>query len=139
MLSLNKLLAFFLCLFCLAALLPALGRKDGKTTPAEEENRAAWQEERQAPQEEERGWIQISGRVRLVGNAPFSELVITSEEGQWYVPREEEYILMDLQQQTVTVEGLETVMELTFANGVPAGERHTLMNIIIISVQESFP
>ena len=79
------------------------------------------------------GTVTVTGRVRLVGNAPFSELIITAEKGDWYIERDEEYKLMDLQQQMVTVEGSETVMELKFASGVSAGERRTLKNIKIIS------
>ena len=78
--------------------------------------------------------IQVTGRVRLVGNEPFSELVITSEGNSWYIAKNDAHKLHDLQHRMVTVTGEETVMELTFANGRPAGQRRTLNNITIIAV-----
>ena len=79
--------------------------------------------------------VQVTGRVRLVGSAIMPELVISGPDKEWYVDREERHKLFDLQQRIVTVEGVETVMALTFASGLPAGERRTLKNIKIISVQ----
>ena len=79
--------------------------------------------------------VEVSGRVRLIGGGIFPELVITGENKEWYVTREEEYKLRDFQHQTVTVEGEETVENLFFANGFPAGERRTLRNIKIINIQ----
>ena len=121
----NRTLGFALLplFFCLAADLPAWGRKEEQRSTAQEEK---------APQIQV---IQVSGRVRLVGNEPFPELVITSPDREWYIDKDDEYKLRDLQQQTVTVEGTETVKTLTFANGRPAGERRTLKNIRIISVE----
>jgi len=77
--------------------------------------------------------VQVTGIVRLVGNEPFSEIVITNSQDAWYIAREEREKLADLQQQTVTVEGEETVTELKFANGQSAGTRRELRNIRIIS------
>ena len=79
--------------------------------------------------------VEVTGRVRLVGSAPFPELVITGNNMEWYVAKEDESKLFDFQQRIVTVEGIETVTKLTFANGLPAGERRTLKKIKIISVQ----
>ena len=79
--------------------------------------------------------VQVSGIVRLVGSAPFSELVITGPDKEWFIERNDERKLMDLQHRTVTVEGIQTVEELTFANGQSAGERRTLKDIRVISVQ----
>jgi hypothetical protein len=78
--------------------------------------------------------VQVTGVVRLVGSSPFSEIVITGSEAEWYIPRDEQYKLNDLQHQTVKVEGEETVTELKFASGLPAGTRRELKNIRIISV-----
>jgi len=79
--------------------------------------------------------VEVSGRVRLIGGGIFPDLVITGEDREWYVVREEEYKLRDLQHQTVTVEGEETVENLFFANGFPAGERRTLRNIKVINIR----
>jgi hypothetical protein len=79
--------------------------------------------------------VQVSGVVRLVGNAPLLELVITAPDAEWYVAKEDELLLRHLQHRVVTVEGSETVVKLKFANGIPAGERRTLKNITIIAIQ----
>jgi hypothetical protein len=76
--------------------------------------------------------VRVSGLVRLVGTGLFPQVVITGEDREWYIDREEESALLDFQQQTVTVEGTETYQDLRFANGLPAGRRYTLKNIRII-------
>jgi len=103
---------FFTAIFLLLipALLPALGGKEKTKT------------------------IQVAGIMRLVGNEPFSEIVITNAQDTWYVAREEREKLTDLQHRTITVEGEETVIKLKFANGQSAGTRRELRNIRIISV-----
>jgi hypothetical protein len=73
--------------------------------------------------------VRVSGRVRLVGSALFPQLVISGEDREWYIEKEEESKLLDLQQRIVTVEGTESYTELRFANGSPAGRRYTLRNI----------
>jgi len=78
--------------------------------------------------------VQVTGVVRLVGTSIFPEIVISGSQNEWYAAREEQYKLHDLQHRTVTVEGNETVIELTFGNGLPAGIRRELRNIRIISV-----
>jgi len=79
--------------------------------------------------------IQVTGRVRLVGSDPLPDLVITGKDREWYVVKDEEYKLKDLQQRIVTVEALETVQKLTFASGRPANDRYILKNIKIISIE----
>ena len=100
-----------LLLFCLAAALPALGSREKKTV------------------------VKITGTVRLVGSEPFSELVISGTDDEWYIDKDDEQKLWNLQQRTVTVEGKETVKELKFANGRSAGERRILRDIKIITVE----
>jgi hypothetical protein len=80
-------------------------------------------------------FIQVSGRVRLVGNEPFTELVITGADKEWYIAEDEGYKLKDLQHNSVTVKGIETVMPLIAASGVLVGERRILSNIEIIKVE----
>jgi hypothetical protein len=79
--------------------------------------------------------IQVSGRVRLVGNEPFPDLVITGSDGEWYVEPNERYKFRDLQHWMVTVEGIETVIVLRWASGTPAGERRILNDIRIIKIE----
>ncbi|MDR0388013.1 MAG: hypothetical protein LBH57_08250 [Treponema sp.] len=73
--------------------------------------------------------VRVSGRVRLVGTGLFPQLVISGEEREWYIDKEEESKLLEFQQQLVTVEGRESYKDLTFANGFPAGRRYTLRDI----------
>jgi len=78
--------------------------------------------------------IQVTGTVRLTGNANFPELIISDSENSWVIVKEEMDKLHDLQHRTVTVEGEETVTELFFANGKSAGLRRELRNIKLIAV-----
>jgi hypothetical protein len=75
--------------------------------------------------------VEVSGIVRLVGNSPFSSLVISGDR-EWYIVPEEQNKLMDLQQQMVTVKGQEFYYDRTFANGTPAGRQYYLKNIVIV-------
>jgi tRNA A37 methylthiotransferase MiaB len=109
--------ALLLFFFTLAQVLPACGE-------VEEGNNA-----------EQNELLQVTGRVRLVGNMPYAELVITGTDGQWHIDPRDDYKLRQLQQQIVTVEGTETVEFLRFASGIPAGERRTLENIRVISIE----
>ena len=108
----------FVFFFCLAAALPALGGK----CPVE-------------PEPEHHAAIQVSGVVRLVGSEPFTEVVISGSENEWNIEADEEYKLRNLQHRRVVVEGVETVIAMRFASGIPAGERRTLSGIRIISVE----
>jgi hypothetical protein len=105
---------FFLLLFsCISAFLPALGSKEKDVI------------------------VRVTGIVRLVGGGLKPQLVITGTGKEWYVPNEEQSKLMDFQHQTVIVEGVETVENLRFANGISAGERRTLEKIKIIEILEN--
>jgi len=79
--------------------------------------------------------IRVTGAVRLVGNDPFLELVISESGRDWFIEVEDEQKLRDLQQRTVTIEGIETVTNLRWANGLPAGERYSLKDIKIIEIK----
>jgi hypothetical protein len=80
--------------------------------------------------------VRVTGVVRLVGTGLFPELVITGPEMEWHITPDEEKKLYDLQHRTVTVEGVETVTELKFANGLSAGTHRELKNIKIIAVTD---
>jgi hypothetical protein len=106
--------------FSLPVILTAGGKKEEKDTPMEEEKGVL---------------VQVSGRIRLVGNEPFTSIVITGAEKEWYVDKEDEQKLKALQQKTVTVEAYETVLEFTFPNGLVKGKRLILKNIRIIKIE----
>jgi len=122
-----KTFSFMLLFLCLAVDISAFGGREKK--------------------QPEKKIVQITGVVRLVGNEPFTELVVTGTitsaaqtggnetELTWYIANDEKVQLHNLQQRTVIIEGEETVKELTLANGRPAGTRRELFNIKIISVE----
>ena len=114
----------------LAALLPAWGRKE-KKNDAEQNNTMP----NTLSVAGQNPLVQVTGRVRLVGNEPFTELVITGQDREWFIERSEVYKLRDLQQQIVTVEGIETVTILQWASGLPAGNRYSLKDIRIIRIE----
>jgi len=113
----------FFCIFLFAfALLPALGNKEKEAPPETAPD---------APVV-----VRITGVIRLVGTAHFPEVVISSDEYDWFIVKAEADKLRALQQQVVTVEAEETVTEMRFANGKLAGVRRELSNIRIISVEQ---
>jgi hypothetical protein len=80
--------------------------------------------------------VEVRGVVRLVGNSPFSSLVISGEDREWYIVPEEQKKLMDLQQQMVTVRGQEYYYDRTFANGTSAGRQYYIKNIVIVKPKQ---
>jgi len=132
---------FFCLFFCLMAALPAWGRKEKSESKKIDTQKIVL--EKKAVEETEGGetkasitvLVQVTGIVRLVGGGPISELVITGQGKEWYIPREEDHLLKDLQHRTVTVEGYESVFELRFANGLYAGQRRMLESIKLITVE----
>jgi hypothetical protein len=74
--------------------------------------------------------ITVTGRVRLVGTALFSNVVVTDEEDQdWYVENEDREKLARLEQQQVTVTGETEYQDIILANGEKVGVRRFLRNI----------
>jgi hypothetical protein len=80
--------------------------------------------------------VEVRGVVRLVGNSPFSSLVISGEDREWYIVPEEQKKLMDLQQQMVSVKGQEYYYDRTFANGTSAGRQYYIKNIVIVKPKQ---
>ncbi len=108
----NKRMFFSgLLLFCIIMALPALGDKE--KVPL----------------------VKVTGVVELVGNEPFTDLLITNSEHSYYIASDEKGKLYNLQHRTVTVKGEHIAREGRFANGRSAGIRHTLKNIKIISIK----
>ncbi|MCL2762455.1 MAG: hypothetical protein FWD36_04515 [Treponema sp.] len=79
--------------------------------------------------------VEVSGRVRLVGNSPTASLVISGDNREWHIEPKEEKKLMHLQQQTVTVKGKEYYIDFVFANGSPAERHYYLKDITVISLK----
>jgi hypothetical protein len=137
----NRYCLLFCLFFCLVAVLPAWGRKEKSESKKNDTQTIVF--EKYFVEEIEEGetkaaiasLVQAGGIVRLVGGGPIPELVITGQDREWYVSREDEHLLKNLQHRTVTVEGYESIFELRFANGLYAGQRRTLKDIKIISIE----
>jgi len=110
----------FLLLFAAGNLLPLGNRDKTRTDP-----------QRGEPQRD-LSRVEVSGRVRLVGNSPMTSLVITGEDREWYIESAEEEKLMQLQQQNVTVIANEYYEDRVFANGTSAGRFWFLKDIVVI-------
>ena len=133
---LNKRLPVFICLFFLICLTAtAWGRKEKTAGIANEEVPSLEESDNEDIQAEEIVIVRVSGIVRLVGTSNFPEIVITGQGKEWHIDKAEEQLLWDLQHLEVTVEGEETVFQLRFANGTPAGEQRILKNIKLLDVQ----
>jgi len=77
--------------------------------------------------------IEVSGKVRLVGNSPMTYLVISADSREWHIEAKEQNKLMHLQQQTVTVSADEYYHDIYYANGNFAERHYYLKNITLIS------
>jgi hypothetical protein len=84
--------------------------------------------------EAKRQSIEITGRVRLIGSAPFPDLVLSDETGRdWYVRQEEKDKLSKLEQQTVKIRAAFEVEDIILADGKKVGERRILYDIVLVS------
>ena len=134
--------SIFICLLFLGltAFLPAWGRKEkAEVKTIDIQNTGLARNTVNEVEEEETDaaitFVQVTGIVRLIGGGPIPEIVITGSDREWYVSREDDDLLKELQHRTVTVEGYESVYELRFANGFYAGQRRTLKDIKILNVE----
>jgi len=100
------------------------------------ENTFARGREEQGPSKPQK--VEISGKVRMVGNSPMNSLVISGENREWYIEPKEQEKLMEFQQQTVTVRAEEYYYDRVFANGTPAGRQYYVKNIVVISPQTHY-
>ena len=80
--------------------------------------------------------VQVTGIVGLVENKPFANLVISGPGGEWYVAREDEHKLKDMQHRAVIVEGTENTIEEEAASGNVIRIRLILSDIVIIAISE---
>jgi hypothetical protein len=79
------------------------------------------------------GEIVLTGRVRLVGNMPFPEFVISEESGEvWYVVSDEMDKFKGLEHQTVTVSATYRIVDMILADGKKIGIRRILSNVTIV-------
>ncbi|MDR1899659.1 MAG: hypothetical protein LBQ55_06605, partial [Treponema sp.] len=72
--------------------------------------------------------LTLTGRVRLVGNEPFPELVLTDgADNDWYVGEEGRALLAPYQHRLVTIRGTVRLLELVLANGRALGTRRIIL------------
>lgn len=77
--------------------------------------------------------VEITGKVRLVGNMPFPQLVITDSENlDWYIDEGEKKILAGFEQQTVKVRGTVELLEISLADNRYMGVRRLLRHITLL-------
>ncbi|MDR2096579.1 MAG: hypothetical protein LBP76_13845 [Treponema sp.] len=78
--------------------------------------------------------VEVTGIIRVVGNEPFSEIVIT-EEGQqtWYLEEESRALLGRYRQRKIAVRGTVELQEITLANGRYLETRRILKDVSLIS------
>gem|GEM_PF-4446475 len=132
---------FWIFSFCLAMLFNGCKSQatahEGVQTRAERMQASNNEEATETPAtgNEKNNRVQATGRVRLVGSGAMPELVIRGEDKQWYIAGEEMQKLNHLQHEVVTVEGEESIRELKWANGQPAGHRRYLSNIRIVETK----
>jgi hypothetical protein len=74
----------------------------------------------------------IQGRIRLVGNEPFTELVLTEEEGNdWFIEGPARDSLMHRQHEVLVLRGEAEYRDIILADGRRAGVRHILRNVTV--------
>jgi hypothetical protein len=90
---------------------------------------------KQEDQEYPQGTVEITGRVRLVGTALFSNMVITdSRDRDWYLENEDRKKLSSLVQRELTVRGKPEYRDIIMASGEKAGIRRYLRDIEIMKI-----
>ena len=78
--------------------------------------------------------VQVSGHIRLVGNAPFSQFILTDETGRdWYFDQENPIPLNSFDQSEITVKGTARIKEMVLADGSKQEPRRILTDLEIIS------
>ena len=77
--------------------------------------------------------VSVEGRIRLVGNDPFSELTINDAKGmQWYLDEAGQNIVKDYEQKTLRLRGIVKRKEMILANGKKLPDRIYLCDIELI-------
>jgi hypothetical protein len=76
--------------------------------------------------------ITVSGTVRIVGSMPFTETVISDNDADWFIDKDERSKLAGYQGETVKVSGKARYTSLILANGEQSGVRRDLTNIKIL-------
>jgi hypothetical protein len=77
--------------------------------------------------------VTVSGKVLLVGNVPFVEMVIHDSQGRdWLVEGDDRQLLDAYTDQEVTVQGFSRETEVQLANSEKKFKRYALSRIVVI-------
>lgn len=77
--------------------------------------------------------VKVSGKIRVTGNMPFTEMVITDNDAHdWFVSAEDRLLLEKHDEPYVTVRGTARISDIVLADGAYIGERRHLLNITIL-------
>jgi hypothetical protein len=77
--------------------------------------------------------ITIRGVIRLLGNEPFPELVLTDSDGSdWYLDGDAKEKTRPYQHREITLRGQPEYKEMTLANGMSMGMRRFLRDAVIL-------
>jgi hypothetical protein len=77
--------------------------------------------------------ITVTGTIRLLGNEPFPELVLTDSDGNdWYLDGDAKEKARPYQHRELTLRGRPEYKEMTLANGMSVGIRRLLRDAVIL-------
>jgi hypothetical protein len=112
--------------------LHALGNSD-QNRAAKEPAGAGSTEPAAPPSAPETEPITLRGRIRLLGNEPFPELVLTDAEGNdWYLDGDAKEKARPYQHRELTLRGRPEYKEMKLANGMSMGIRRFLRAAVIV-------
>jgi hypothetical protein len=78
--------------------------------------------------------LTLRGRIRLVGNEPFTELVLSDEEGNdWFIEDPLRDSLVHRQQEFLTLRGEAAYRDLLLASGRRMGVRKILRKLTVVA------
>ncbi|GMO62676.1 MAG: hypothetical protein Ta2A_09490 [Treponemataceae bacterium] len=82
--------------------------------------------------------ITVTGAVRLVGSAPFYDVVITDSAGKdWFIESSEQKQFEQFQQQKITVQASVEYIDMVLADGKFLGQRAIIKNVKLKSKPKS--
>jgi len=77
--------------------------------------------------------LRLEGIIRLVGNEPFTSLVLTDAAGvDWYISNNEKETILPFLQQQVTIEGTVKIQKQVLANGKELPDKKIIENIKVL-------
>ncbi len=116
------------CALALCALLAANAAAGGTAeAPAAERTSADWETVRSGAE------VTVRGKVRLVGTALFTSLVISDADGRdWYVAEDDRAEIREYEQREVTVRAVAERKPMTLADGTKLEDRRILRGIRVL-------